>query len=139
MLCEFQLAPGVMPAVQSSDGLLPPARSVDWSMMSLERNVYLLSGWRYVLTPISLSMASIRSSSALTRARWFSSVFDRFSLALGSGGADALMLSMVAIYSSRVDEIVWKVAAIFHGFVEMYIRGESKTIGHVSNEIEHNS
>jgi hypothetical protein len=61
----------------------------------------------------------------LIRARWFNSAFDRFSLGLGSAGADALMLSIVAIYSSLVDETVWKVAAIFHGFVEMYIRGES--------------
>jgi hypothetical protein len=32
---------------------------------------------------------------------------------------------MVAMYSSRVDEIDWKEAAIFQGFEETYIRGES--------------
>ena len=70
-------------------------------------------------------------------ARWFCSAFDRFSFPLGSVGPDALMLSMVATYSSRVDDIVWKVAAIFHGFVEIYIRGESKQARKVSNSVEH--
>jgi hypothetical protein len=44
----------------------------------------------------------------------------------------------VAIYSSRVDEIVWKVAAIFHGFVEIYIRGESEKVRGINNGNEHN-
>jgi hypothetical protein len=44
---------------------------------------------------------------------------------LGFGGADDFKFSIVAMYSSRVDEIVWKVAVIFQGFVDVYNRGES--------------
>ena len=44
---------------------------------------------------------------------------------LGSGGADAFSFSIVAMYSSRVDEIAWNVAVIFQGFVDVYKRGES--------------
>ena len=48
---------------------------------------------------------------------------------LSSGGADAFNFSIVVMYSSRVDEIVWNVAVIFQGFVDVYKRGESAKTG----------
>jgi hypothetical protein len=51
------------------------------------------------------------------RAAWLTSVFGLFDPSFAIGKA-ALRESIVAIYSSRVEEIVWKVAEVFQGFVE---------------------
>ena len=59
------------------------------------------------------------------RARCDSSNFVHFWPFFGAGGADSFNSSIVVMYSSRVDEIVWKVAVIFQGFVDVYKRGES--------------
>ena len=59
---------------------------------------------------------------------------------MGSGGADSFKFSIVVIYSSRVDEIVWKVAVIFQGFVDVYKRGESakiKATGQIDKTIQY--
>lgn len=79
----------------------------------------------YVLTASSASIASILPCKALTKAMCAVSNFDFRSPALGSGGAISWTFSTIAMYSSRVEEIVWNVAVIFHGFVDMYNRGES--------------
>ena len=70
------------------------------------------------LTAISLSITSTLSCSVLSKARWAVSSFDRFPV-LPSGGAVSFTFSKMAVYSSRVEETVWNVAVIFHGFVDM--------------------
>jgi hypothetical protein len=77
-----------------------------------------------LLTFSSASITSMRFSRAAMRARCDCSGFVLLPF-LGSGGADAFNFSIVAMYSSRVDEIVWNVAVIFQGFVDVYKRGES--------------